>query len=86
MILLNFNIDTMRKIISIFAVMGFVALVASCGPSGSKVVQKIGGSASKGAKTVKPLKSATKAGGGTSLINEAAKNVDNAARLFEDDK
>lgn len=83
--MLNFNIDTMRKIISIFAVMGLVALVASCGPSGSKVVQKIGGSASKGAKAVKPLKSATKAGSGTSLINEAAKNVDNAARLYEDD-
>lgn len=75
----------MRKMVFVFAVMGFAALVASCGPSGSKVVQKIGGSASKGAKTVKPLKSATKAGGGTSLINEAAKNVDNAARLYEDD-
>lgn len=41
----------MRKLVFVFAVMGFAALVASCGPSGSKVVQEIGGSASKGAKT-----------------------------------
>ena len=35
----------------VFAVMGFAALVASCGQSGSKVIQEIGGSTSKGAKT-----------------------------------
>ena len=70
----------------VFAVMAMVTLIVSCDSSDLMNVQKFGSPASKGAKTVKPLKSATKAGGGTSLNDEEhdLKLIQEAAGITDD--
>lgn len=59
----------------VFAVMGFAALVASCGPSGSKVAQKIGSATAK--KAPRNLKSA----GSSNMFMKAG---DDALRIYDE--